>query len=93
MPRARGTKTEPKPHGSNCMRYPSTAHPADSDILKAASNVKQELGKPLTLSTLRRHTQTRTREAARISPEAKAHVYCEGYAHRGTVIIDDRVIK
>ncbi len=28
------------------MRYPSTAHPADSDILKAASNVKQELGKP-----------------------------------------------
>ena len=56
------------------MRYPSTAHPADSDILKAASNVKQELGKPLTLATLRRHTQTRTREAARISPEAKAHV-------------------
>ena len=46
MPRARGTKTEPKPHESNFMRYPSTAHPADSDILKAASNVKQELGKP-----------------------------------------------
>ncbi len=47
----------------------------------------------LTLSTLRRPTQTRTREAARISPEAKAHVSCEGYAHRGTVIIDARVIK
>ena len=75
------------------MRYPSTAHPADSDILQAASNVKQGLGKPLTLSTLRRHTQTRKREAAGISPEAKAHVQCEGYAHRGTVIIDDRVIK
>jgi hypothetical protein len=46
MPRAKGTKTEPKPQESNCMRYPSTAHPADSAILKAASNVKQELGKP-----------------------------------------------
>ena len=53
----------------------------------------RNLESPLTLSTLRRHTQTRTREAARISPEAKAHVSCEGYAHRGTVIIDDRVIK
>jgi hypothetical protein len=53
----------------------------------------RNLESPLTLSTLRRHTQTRKREAARISPEAKAHVSCEGYAHRGTVIIDDRVIK
>ena len=42
-----GRKTEPKPHGSNVMRYRSTAHPADSDILKVASKVKQELGKPL----------------------------------------------
>lgn len=46
MPRARGTKARPKPQESNFMRYPSTTHPADSDILKAASNVKQELGKP-----------------------------------------------
>ena len=46
MLRARDTKTEPKPHGSNFMRYPSTAHPADSGILKVASHVKQELGKP-----------------------------------------------
>jgi len=37
-------------------------HPADSDLLKAASKTKQGLGKPLTLSvTLSRHTQTRTR--------------------------------
>ena len=46
MPRARGTKTGPKPYGSKFMRYPSTAHPADSDILKAAPYVKQVLGKP-----------------------------------------------
>ena len=49
--------------------------------------------RPLTLSTLRRPTPTRTCEAARISPAAKAHVEGEGYAHRGTVIIDERVLK
>ena len=40
-----------------------------------------------------RLTRTRKREAAGISPEANAPVSCGGYAHRGAVIRDDRVLK
>src|SRR5712691_8465501 len=53
----------------------------------------RDLASPLTLSRLRRRTRTRKREAAGISPEANAPVSCEGYAHRGAVIRDDRVLK
>jgi hypothetical protein len=53
----------------------------------------RHVASPLTLSTRRRPTHTRTREAARIAPEATAHVECEGDAHRGTVHIDERVLK
>ena len=54
-----------------CSIHPQR-HPAESDTLQIAPNVTQGLGKPLTLSTLRRPTQTRKREVAGISPEAKA---------------------
>ena len=55
-----------------CRIHPS--YPADSDTLPVASNGNQGLGKPLTLSVLRRPTQTRKREVAGISPEANAPV-------------------
>src|SRR6266446_8408025 len=54
-------------------QYPPTAHPADSGTLQGASNAKQGLGKPPhALTSVRRPTPTRTREAAGISPKAKA---------------------
>ena len=68
-----------------CSIHPQR-HPADSDTLQIAPNVTQGLGKPLTLSTLRRHTQTRKREVCRDLPRSQGPRQCEGYAHRGTVI-------
>src|SRR5712691_13332785 len=74
--RCQGRRASPvaKAARSKYLQYPSTAHPADSGTLKGASNAKQGLGKPPhTLTQVRRPTQTRKREAAGISPEAKAH--------------------
>jgi hypothetical protein len=74
--RCQGLRAHPvaKAARSKYVQYPPTAHPADSGTLQGASNAKQGLGKPPhALTEMRRPTQTRTREAAGISPKAKAH--------------------
>jgi hypothetical protein len=78
---------------STSVQSPSTAPPADSGTRKGASHATQGRGKPLhALTYVRRPTHTRTREAAGIFPRSHSPRADEGDAHRGTVLIDERVL-